>query len=269
MKFIASLLILLFSSATLAGPKLYVFDCGSIAIGDVTMFDLKPEETPVREIFVPCYLIEHEKGSLIFDTGLPLTVAGKGQVKLEDGGSFLYERSIVDQLAAMGIQPSDITYAAFSHLHADHAGGANAFAGSNVLMQKAEWDSALAGNPEFEPSAVFEKLRQAKLTIIEGDYDVFGDGSVKLVYAPGHTPGHQALLVELAKTGPVMLSGDLYHFRESRAARRVPKFNFDAPMTLKSMDKVEALIKQTGATLWIEHDKALADTLKKAPQFYD
>src|SRR4030095_560829 len=137
MKLIASLLILLFSSATFAGPKLYVFDCGSIAIGDVTMFDLKPEETPVREIFVPCYLIEHEKGSLIFDTGLPLTVAGKGQVKLEDGGAFLYERSIVDQLAAMGIQPSDITYAAFSHLHADHAGGANAFAGSNVLIEKA------------------------------------------------------------------------------------------------------------------------------------
>src|SRR4030095_7079728 len=115
MKFIASLLILLFSSATLAGPKLYVFDCGSIAVGDVTMFDLKPEETPVREIFVPCYLIEHEKGSLIFDTGLPLTVAGKGQVKLEDGGSFLYERSIVDQLAAMGTQTRELTDAGVSH----------------------------------------------------------------------------------------------------------------------------------------------------------
>lgn len=182
---------------------------------------------------------------------------------------FLYERSIVDRLADMNINPKDIAYVAFSHLHADHAGGANAFAGSKVLMQKAEWDSALAGNPEFEPSATFAKLKEAKLTIIEGDYDVFGDGSVKIIYAPGHTPGHQALLVNLEKTGPVLLSGDLYHFSASRTLRSVPKFNYDAPMSLKSIDKVEALLKDTGATLWIEHDKALADTLKKAPQFYD
>jgi glyoxylase-like metal-dependent hydrolase (beta-lactamase superfamily II) len=135
-------------------------------------------------------------------------------------------------------------------------------------MQKAEWDSALAGNPEFDVS-LFDKLKDAKLTIIEGDYDVFGDGSVRFIYAPGHTPGHQALFVNLEKTGPIVLSGDLYHFRESRSLRRVPKFNFDAAMSLQSMDKVEALIKETGATLWIEHDKALADTLKKAPEFYE
>ena len=146
------------------------------------MFGLQPNETPVRELFVPCYLIEHGNQRLLWDTGLPLNVAGQGRVTLEGGDSFLYERSIVDQLADMGIKPGDITYVAFSHLHADHAGGANAFAnafaGSNVLMQKAEWDSALAGNPEFEPSDVFAKLKEAKLTIIEGNHDVFGDGSV-------------------------------------------------------------------------------------------
>ena len=168
------------------------------------------------------------------------------------------------------IKPADITYVAFSHLHADHAGGANAFAGSNVLMQKAEWDSALAGNPEFEPSDVFSKLKEAKLTIIDGDDDVFGDGSVTIIYAPGHTPGHQALLVNLANTGPVLLSGDLYHFRESRALRRVPTFNYDAAMSLKSIDAVETLLDETDASLWIEHDKAFADTLKKAPEkFYE
>ena len=235
------------------------------------MFGLKPDETPVRQLFVPCYLIEHGNERLLWDTGLPLSAAGRGQIALDDGGSIVYERSIVDQLAAMGIKPTDITYVAFSHLHSDHAGGANAFAtaGSNVLMQKAEWDSALAGNPEFEPSAVFSKLKETKLTIIDGDHDVFGDGTVKLIYAPGHTPGHQALLVHLEKTGPVLLSGDLYHFRESRALRRVPTFNYDAAQSLQSIDKVEALLKETGATLWIGHDKAFADTLKKAPQFYE
>jgi glyoxylase-like metal-dependent hydrolase (beta-lactamase superfamily II) len=260
---------LLLSSVAFASPKLYVFDCGAIDLGDVTMFGLQPNETPVRELFVPCYLIEQGNERLLWDTGLPLNIAGKGRIASEDGGSFLYERSIVDQLGAMGIKPADITYVAFSHLHADHAGGANAFAGSNVLMQKAEWDSALAGNPEFEPSDVFARLKETKLTIIDGDYDVFGDGSVKLLYAPGHTPGHQTLLINLAKTGPVMLSGDLYHFRESRALRRVPKFNYDAAMSLQSIDRIEALLKETGADLWIEHDKALADTLQKAPRFYE
>ena len=258
--------LLMMSVPAFASPKLYVFDCGSITLGDVTMFGVKPEETPVRELFVPCYLIEHEKGKLLWDTGLAITAAGKGRVTL-DGGSFIYERSIVDQLAAMHIAPRDLSVA-FSHLHMDHAGGANALTEAKVLMQKAEWDSALAGNPEFDATQ-FDKLKNVPLTIIEGDTDVFGDGSVKLIYAPGHTPGHQALFVALKNFGPLVLSGDLYHFRISRTERRVPTFNFDAPMTLRSMDKVEAFIKETGSTLWIEHDKALADTLKKAPEYYD
>ena len=91
----------------------------------------------------------------------------------------------------------------------------------------------------------FSKLKEAKLTIIEGDYDVFGDGSVTIISAPGHTPGHQVLLVKLAKTGPVLLSGDLYHFRESRLLRRVPKFNYDAAMSLRSIDAVEVLLDKT------------------------
>ncbi len=189
MKILTTAILLMLSSVAAAGPKLYVFDCGLIKLADVTSFGLQSSDTPVRELFVPCYLIEHGKQRLLWDTGLPLDVAGRGQVTLDGGDTFSYERSIVDQLAAMGIEPADVTHVAFSHLHADHAGGANAFAGSNVLMQKAEWDSALAGNPEFEPSAVFAKLKGGKLTIIEGDYDVFGDGSVKFVYAPGHTPG--------------------------------------------------------------------------------
>ena len=269
MKTITTAAMLLVSSLAIAAPKLYVFDCGAITLADVTMFGLQPDETPARELFVPCYLIEHGNQRLLWDSGLPLNAAGRGRIALDDGGSIVYERSIVDQLAAMGIKPTDITYVAFSHLHSDHAGGANAFAGSNVLMQKAEWDSALAGNPEFEPSDVFAKLKEAKLTIIDGDHDVFGDGSVTLVYAPGHTPGHQTLLINLAKTGPVMLSGDLYHFRESRMLRRVPKFNYNAAMSLRSIDDVEALLEKTGAALWIEHEKIFADTLKKAPQFYE
>jgi glyoxylase-like metal-dependent hydrolase (beta-lactamase superfamily II) len=271
MKILMTAGLLLLAGFAAASPRLYLFDCGAIHLGNVEGFSLKDTETPVRDLFVPCYLIEHERGRLLFDSGLPLRAAGVGTIPLDDGGSITYPRSIVDQLAAMHLSPPDITYVAFSHLHSDHAGGANAFTDSAVLMQKAEWDAALAGYPEFEPSDPFSKLKEpgAKLTIIEGDHDVFGDGTVKLIATPGHTPGHQSLLVDLERTGLILLSGDLYHFRESRTLRRVPTFNYDADLTLKSMDRVEALLKETGATLWIEHDKALADTLKKAPEFSD
>lgn len=260
---------LLLSAGALAGPKLYVFDCGSLQLKDVAMFGLSADETPVRELFVPCYLVEHEQGLLFWDGGLPLGVAEAGGPVALDDGTMIYERSVIDQLASMGIAPADIGYAAFSHLHFDHVGAANAMAGSNVLMQRAEWEAAFSGEPGFVDTSLFDGLKDAQLTLIDGDHDVFGDGSVQLIFTPGHTPGHQALLVDLENTGPILLSGDLYHFRESRALRRAPLFNFDAEQTFQSIDKVEALLEAHGATLWIEHDKALADTLRMAPEYYD
>ncbi len=264
-----TMLLLLVPWAATAGPKLYLFDCGRIELDNVEMFNLKEDETSVRELFVPCYLIRHDKGVLLWDGGLPLATAGKGRLPVEGGGSTIYDRSLIDQLADLGLATADVTHAAFSHLHFDHAGAANAFAGSKILMQKTEWQAAFGQAQGFVDSTLFDGLKKAKRTMLEGDHDVFGDGSVRIIYAPGHTPGHQVLLVTLEKTGPILLSGDLYHFRANRTLRRPPHFNFDAAMTLQSMDKIEAVIKQSGATLWIEHDKALADTLRKAPLFYE
>lgn len=268
MRFLISLLALV-PAFTLASPKLYLFDCGILYLDDVAMFNLSAEETSVRELFVPCYLIEHDNGRLLWDAGLPLNVAqAEGRVALE-GGHMAYERSLVDQLADMALKPADIDYAALSHLHFDHVGAANAFADSRVLMQKTEWEYAFSAGSEFLETTLFDELKNSELIMLEGDHDVFGDGSVRIIYTPGHTPGHQALLVNLVNTGPIVLSGDLYHFRASRRLRRAPTFNFDASMTYESMDKLEAVVRETGATLWIEHDKALADILKKAPDFYD
>ena len=116
---------------------------------------------------------------------------------------------------------------------------------------------------------MFDGLKDADVKFLQDDHDVFGDGSVTLIYAPGHTTGHQVLLLEMENTGKLMLSGDLYHTRANRRLRRAPTFNVDAEQTFESMDKVEKILKETGATLWIEHDKALADGLKKAPLYYD
>ena len=268
MKYIASLL-LLFSIQAQAGPRLYVFDCGLINLDNLEMFGLTAEESSVRQMFVPCYLVEHPKGRLIFDGGLPKNVAdSEGPVDI-DGGSLVYDRWIVDQLASMGLGPADIDYATYSHLHFDHAGAANSFVESEVLMQRREWDAAFGESASFIDTSLFDGLQQAKVTMIDGDHDVFGDGTVQLIFTPGHTPGHQLLMVNLDNTGQILISGDLYHTRANRDLRRAPTFNNNAQQTHESMDRVEKLLKETGATLWIEHDKALADSLEKAPQYYD
>lgn len=258
------------ASATEGNVRLYVFDCGLIGAEDISMFNLSNEETPVRELFVPCYLIEHPQGRMVWDAGLPLAMAGVGRVEEEGGVYMTYESSFIDQLAAMDIEPADIDLVSFSHMHYDHVGAANAFTESTLLIQDAEYDAAFntVTNPIFQPD-LYMDLKDSKTRILSGDHDVFGDGSVVMISAPGHTPGHQALLLRLANTGPLVLSGDLYHFQMSRKLRRAPVFNTDADETFRSMDKVEALIDAEGATLWIEHEKALADTLKLAPAYYD
>ena len=269
MKYLAALPLIIMSAQSVAGPKLYVFDCGSVRMDSMAMFNLREDESDVNELFVPCYLIKHDKGLLLWDAGLPREVAdAEGPVPFE-GGAMQYDRWIIDQLAAMGLAPADITYVAYSHLHFDHAGAANELTDSTVIMQQSEWDAAFDPERAFVDTSLIAGIKDARLKIIDGDYDVFGDGSVRMVYAPGHTSGHQSLLVMLDKTGPVMLSGDLYHTRANRELRRAPTFNVNAEQTLESMDKVEKLITATGATLWIEHDKALADTLRKAPEYYE
>jgi glyoxylase-like metal-dependent hydrolase (beta-lactamase superfamily II) len=107
------------------------------------------------------------------------------------------------------------------------------------------------------------------VTKLEGDRDVFGDGSLTIVSTPGHTPGHQSLLVKLPKTGAVLLSGDAVHFRSNWENRGVPAGNTDKEATVRSMQKMAELLAKEKAQLWINHDKAQRDTLKLSPAYYD
>jgi glyoxylase-like metal-dependent hydrolase (beta-lactamase superfamily II) len=252
------------------GPKLYVLDCGVIGLADVSGFGLTNDETPVRELFVPCYVIDHAGQQMLWDAGLPDAIVGQGEVTEDSGMTMRMDDTMADKLAVIGLAPADIDIVAFSHMHFDHVGAANLFTGAHLLIQDTEYEAAFVAkdNPVFQPD-LYLGLSENERTLLSGDHDVFGDGAVTIVSAPGHTPGHQVLLLRLANTGPLVLSGDLYHFAESRALRRTPVFNTDAEATLHSMDKVEALIREEGATLWIEHEKALAETLELAPAFYD
>ena len=251
--------------------RLHAFDCGELTFPDIAAFGLKNSDTEVRTMFVPCYLIRHPNGDLLWDAGLDPEIAGKGVI---DGGTFTmtYARSLLDQMAGMGLSADDVDLIALSHLHFDHVGAATRFPKAKLLIQAAEYEAAFLHHEDYElvyDPELYGDLAGNPRQLLTGDHDVFGDGAVRIVSAPGHTPGHQALLVNLRNTGPVLLSGDLYHFRATRKLRAVPTFNSDADQTLASMDRVERLIAETGATLWIEHDMALAETLELAPAAYD
>jgi glyoxylase-like metal-dependent hydrolase (beta-lactamase superfamily II) len=118
--------------------------------------------------------------------------------------------------------------------------------------------------------ASYSALKSSKTVVLDNeDRDVFGDGSVVVMSTPGHTPGHQVLFVRLAKTGPVILGGDLYHYPEERTTGRVPTFEFDTEQSRASRRKVEAFLQQTGGQLWIEHDIPTHARLPKSPQFVE
>ncbi len=261
-------LFLLGSTSAHAGPKLYVFDCGMLAFPDVDMFSIANDETDVRELIVPCYIIEHQNGRLLWDGGLPSSV--NDHEGYDDQGQRL-DKTFAEQIESIGLDMSSFDYVAFSHMHYDHVGVANEVTGATLLIQKPEYAAAFADEvtiPFFDP-ALYGNLKNGKIQQLDGDHDVFGDGSVKIISAYGHTPGHQVLFIDLEEYGPLVLSGDLYHFRISRSDKRVPQFNYDAPMTLKAMEKVEAFVTTNKAKFWIEHDLENFKGLKKAPAFYN
>jgi len=173
--------------------------------------------------------------------------------------------------AEIGYAPADIMYLALSHFHWDHVGNANVFAGATWLARKLDRDVMFGDppSPRTEP-ANYSALKNSKTKFITtADFDVFGDGTVIIKSAPGHSPGHQVLFLKLAKTGPILLSGDLYHYPEERKLQKIPSTEFNADQTIASRAAVEAFLKKSGAQLWIQHDFTANAKLKKSPQFYD
>lgn len=255
--------------------RLYVFDCGSIKGLSPTLFNFKEGEVKATEFVVPCYLIVHPKGTLMWDTGtVPDSAfpADGSPVTQGTGAIITATKPLKTQLAAIGYRPSDIAFLAMSHYHSDHTANANDFAGSTWLVEKAERDYMFNPPPgaAVMNASTFAQLKDAKTTIVgPADYDVFGDGKVIIKSAPGHTPGHQVLFLRLAKFGPLLIAGDLYHYPEERTTGKTPTFEYNAEQSRASRAAIEAFVKQTKAQMWIEHDAATFAPLKKSPGFYE
>ncbi len=240
--------------------ELYAMDCGHSTFTDVGMFaDDGSFDGQSRELIVPCYLIRHPSGDLIWDTGLPEAIADmpNGLTPQSFPAHFVVPTKLTAQLAQLNLAPADIEYVSFSHMHSDHTGNGNLFAASTWIVDTDERTRMFDAEHRADPTDFnnYNQLENAQTRLIEGDadYDVFGDGSVTIIQAPGHTPGHTVLLVRLPNAGPVLLTGDLWHLAESRERRTVPRFNTDRAQTLASMDKVEGLATETGARVIRQH----------------
>lgn len=258
--------------------RLYVLDCGKITVANGDSMGFKPGELATSNMVTPCFLIVHPKGTLMWDTGeIPDSAFASGVTPAKQG-AFTVDRPLLPQLAAIGYTPADITYLALSHYHGDHVANANAFASSTWIVQKGDYDAIFAPRPDSQKGklgavadpAYFTKLAKSKVLLLKGeDHDVFGDGTVVIKFTPGHTPGHQSLFLKLAKTGNVLLSGDLYHYPEEITYKRIPSFDFDKAQTAKSRAMIQEFLKKNHAQLWIQHDYTAGIKRKIAPEYYE
>ena len=245
--------------------KLYILNCGEGVAGDISRWSPGVNEGKSMDFVDNCYLIKHGQDWFLWDTGIQDAVADMPNgLAPADPRSVTWHRPkrLAAQLEQIGVKPSDIKAMAISHTHPDHIGNVEMFPNAMLYVQKAEYEWPGANNaPRFKPEHPVTKL--------EGDRDVFGDGSIVVLSTPGHTPGHQSLVVKLPKTGEVILSGDAVHFKSNWENRGVPSNNFSKEQTLASMQKISDTLTKDKATLWINHDKAQRDTLKMSPEFYD
>ncbi len=221
-------------------------DCGSGSTDPRRFTDTYAYTETTRPSAYSCYVIQHSAGVMVWDTGyLPGSVPNATN------------KPLADLLKQMNVNPDDVKFVGISHFHADHTGQLVALKNATLLIGKGDWDGITANPPVGGANVkgfaewIAEKRKVETQT---ADKDVFGDGSVMMLRAPGHTPGHSILLVRLKEMGPVLLSGDAVHFLENYDYEGVPGFNFDRAQTIASIQRMKQLQKNLKATVIIQHD---------------
>ena len=232
-------------------------DCGS-GFNDQRRFtDSFAYNDPKVPFVFSCYLVKHGDDYLVWDTGfLPGSSPNAPKVTL------------VEQLAQLKIRPEQVKYAGISHFHADHTGQLGSLPGATLLIGEREWAEITAAKPMAGVNVAGFKhwiSGGGKVEPQALDKDVFGDGTVVILRTPGHTPGHQALLVRLKEKGPVILVGDAAHFHENYRDNGVPGFNYDRAQTIASLERLKQIEKNLKATVIIQHDPRDVGKLPAVP----
>jgi N-acyl homoserine lactone hydrolase len=237
-------------------PLLFAFTCGWMTLDH--NFLVKGETGKVR-IPATCFLIDHPKGLVIFDTGLGprfIRPAGTEASKFID---FTDDSSIDKRLEAIGVDPASINWVINSHLHMDHAGGNSYLPNATIIVQQDEWDyAAVADDTAYRVS---EYNTGQPLLKISGEHDLFGDGSIVIFRTPGHTPGHQSARVRTA-SGEAILAADCCNMRKSLDELRLPDECYNAEQYLDTLKRLQAM-RQSGMRVFYSHDP---DEWVKVPQ---
>jgi glyoxylase-like metal-dependent hydrolase (beta-lactamase superfamily II) len=257
--------------------KLFRLDCGRSLANDESVWTPGQNVGRSIEFSSTCWLIRHGSKWLLWDAGVPEAAHNdpRGWSTIPTLIVYHLDKTLTDQLSEIGLKPADIDRIAISHTHGDHIGNVSLFVNATILMQRAEYswiNSSDGPNDNINQlMALARKLlgTPRNLQLIDGDIDVFGDGSITLVATPGHTPGHQSLLVHLNNSGFIVLSGDVVHSKENFEKNIVPSLNTNKAESIASMEKIRQMIPMYKATLFINHDKKQTETLKLAPAFYD
>lgn len=244
-----------------AGVELWRLDCGTIDIANLGDFsDTGQYRGEKKTLVASCYLVRNGDRYLLWDTGLDGDLAGKPK---DSNGSKL-SVTIADQIKRLNLSPADIDYVGISHYHYDHTGQLRWFPSATLLQGKDDW-AVIKEWKSAEPRYRHWLTGGGKVELVEGDKDVFGDGKVTMINLPGHTEGHHALLVQL-QGGPVLISGDQYHFTANRTVGGVPGFNVNRADTLASHDRFEKLARNLGASVIIQHEPSDIAKLPAFPQ---
>lgn len=244
--------------------EMWRLDCGSFTFTDYNAFFSDTSEYPSgpKDLVGSCYLIRHGSDYLLWDTGLP--AATVGQPIQTPAIRATLGATLVDQLARIHVRPEQVTSIGISHYHFDHIGQAASFPHARLIMGPGDLAALRGTEPGIEREPLAHWLGGGGQVVeARGDHDVYGDGKVIMLNLPGHTPGHRGLLVRLA-SGPVLLSGDTYHFTEQVARRGVPPFNTNRAESLASMDRFDRLGRNLRAVVVIQHEPA---DVAKLPAF--
>lgn len=257
--------------------KLFRLDCGRSLANDESVWTPGANAGRSIEFSSTCWLVKHGDEWLLWDTGVPEEAFNdpKGWSTLPKLIVYHLDKTLTDQFAEINLKPGDITRVAISHTHGDHIGNVRLFPSARVMMQRAEYQWIYSPNgPNDNVNQLMALARKLlgtpkNLQFVDGDTDVFGDGSVMLVSTPGHTPGSQSLLVHLKNAGFIILSGDVVHLEGNFEKNIVPSLNTNSPESIASMEKIRQLMAKYKAKLFINHDKKQSNKLKLLPAYYD
>lgn len=244
----------------------YAFTCGWLTMSLGAM--LEGEEGQL-EIPVPSYLIDHPKGRALFDSGLH-PIAASDPASRYGGLANLFEfryqpdEHVAARLEALEVDPTRIDLLVNSHLHFDHAGGNELVPNADLVIQRREWEAA------HDADLIATNGYQAqdydhghRLRLIDGEADLFGDGTVRCIPTYGHTPGHQSLHVK-GEGGELLLCGDACYLRRTLENLHLPRIVHDRDEMLASLGRIRAL-RDAGARICYGHDPEFWETVPQAP----